>query len=312
MVRECGSRFATIRGRCSPIAISADAGGENRRAARNNLVFNVVLMVVKLAVGIVGRSDALIADGLHSGADVLSSIAVVVGLVISGRPPDAGHHYGHAKAEAISQKVVAVMLLLAGLEVANSAIGGLSAPKTHPSWLALGVAIAAMLPKAWMAVSQRRLAKRTGSHGVLAAAVDNQMDALSSFVAGAGILATRLGFQIGDSVAALAVAALVMWAGVDVFRTAALDLMDPAADAETEDRIRSVASDVPGVRGITLLRTRLTGAAVLADLEIEVGRQLSLVAAHDIAHQVEEAVIQIPRMKGVTVHVNPAQEDGPE
>lgn len=283
---------------------------ENRDAARHNLIFNFVLMVVKLAVGIVGHSEALIADGLHSGADVFSSVAVVIGLRIAGRPPDAGHHYGHAKAEAISQKVVSVLLLLAGLEVANAAIAGFRHRPVPPSWLALVVAVAAMVPKAIMAVSQRRLARRTGSHAILASAVDNQMDAASSLVAALGVLASRLGFAAGDSVAALVVAALVMWAGIEVFRTAAIDLMDPAADPETEHAIQQVASAVPGVLAVSSLRTRIHGAGIFVDLEIDVARDLMLLEAHQIAHQVEDAVQAAERVQGVTVHVNPAREDG--
>jgi cation diffusion facilitator family transporter len=282
---------------------------ENRMAARTNLIFNVLLMVAKLMVGIVGHSEALIADGLHSGADVFSSVAVIVGLTVAGKPPDAGHHYGHAKAEAISQKVVSVCLLLAGLEVANSAIAGLRRPGPAPSWWTLWVALAAMVPKAVMAVQQQRVSRRTGSHGVLAGAVDNAMDALSSFIASLGILASHVGLPAGDSAAALVVALLVMWGGVEVFRTAALDLMDPAADAATEAKIRALVTHTPGVQGISSLRTRLAGALVFVDLEIEVDRHLSLLEAHAIAHRVEDALAREERVTGVTVHVNPSRED---
>ncbi|PSR24192.1 MAG: cation transporter [Sulfobacillus acidophilus] len=289
--------------------MSTELDRRNHQAATHNLLFNLLLTVVKLVAGVMGRSEALIADGVHSGADVLSSIAVVIGLAGAGRPPDAGHHYGHAKAEAISQNVVAVLLLLAGMEVANTAISGIARASSKPSWLALAVALAAMLPKAFMAISQRRLARRTGSHAVLAASVDNRVDAASSLIAASGILASRMGFVSGDSIAALVVALLVMWGGVEVFRTAANDLMDPAADNATEASIHSVAAAVQGVRSVSSLRTRVNGAGVLVDLEVEVDRDLSLVAAHDIAHAVEDAVTQLERVRGATVHVNPARED---
>lgn len=292
------------------MAMAADRDRRNRRAATNNLLFNLLLTIVKIVVGVVGRSSALIADGVHSGADLLSSVAVVVGLAGAGRPPDAGHHYGHAKAEAISQNVVAVFLLLAGMELANSAISGFQHRAVTPSLLTLAVAVGAMLPKAVMAVTQRRLSRRTGSHAILAAAVDNQMDAVSSLAAALGIGASRLGFAQGDNVAALLVAVLVIWAGIEVFRTAANDLMDPAADADMEAAIRDKALAVEGVRAVTLLRTRMHGATVLADLEVEVDRTLSLVDAHAIAHGVEDAVTRIDRVQGATVHVNPSEGEG--
>jgi cation diffusion facilitator family transporter len=288
--------------------MAADRDRRNRRAAALNLVFNAFLTVVKILVGVFGRSSALIADGVHSGADVLSSIAVVIGLAGAGRPPDEGHHYGHAKAEAISQNVVALFLLLAGLELANSAIHGFQHRPEAPSILTLIVAGGAMVPKAYLAVSQRKLARRTGSHGILAAAVDNQMDAISSLAAALGILASLLGFAQGDNTAALVVAALVMWGGVEVFRTAANDLMDPAADDSTHDAIRLAAGGVAGVVAITSMRTRVHGAQVLVDLEVDVNRDLSLLMAHEIAHEVERAVTALDKVRGVTVHVNPAPE----
>lgn len=266
-------------------------------------------MVVKLLVGVLGRSDALIADGLHSGADVFSSVAVWVGLRIAGRPPDAGHQYGHAKAEAISQKVASVILLLAGLEVANSAVAELSRATPTPSWWTLWVAIGAMLPKAYMAYRQRRLARESQSHAMLAAAVDNQTDALSSLIAGLGILSAKVGMPLGESLAALMVAAMVMWAGVEIFRTAAQDLMDPACDEATQAAIRRAAEECPGVVGISQLRSRMSGREVLVDLEIDVNRNLSLLQAHAIAHQVQDRLLAMDRVAGVTVHVNPAPEN---
>lgn len=292
------------------MAVTLDRIRRNRRAALQNLFFNAFLTVAKIVVGIVGRSSALIADGVHSGADVLSSVAVVVGLAGALRPPDQGHHYGHAKAEAISQNVVAVFLLLAGLELANSAIRGLEHKATAPAVLTLVVAVGAMVPKAAMAVTQRRLARRTGSHAILAAAVDNQMDAVSSLAAALGITASLLGFGQGDNIAALLVSALVMWAGIEVFRTASNDLMDPAADAATQEDIRRAAAGVEGVLGVGGLRTRMHGPSVLADLEIEVARELNVVQAHDIAHAVERAVTALDLVQDVTVHVNPAEGDG--
>jgi cation diffusion facilitator family transporter len=283
----------------------------NRGSAGWNLVSNALLTAVKLAVGVWGHSEALIADGVHSGADMLSALAVVVGLGVSGRPPDAGHNYGHAKAEAISQKVVAVFLLLAGLEVANAAVAGLrSGHLPTPSGATLWVALAAAVLKALMAFSQRRVAQRTGSHGILASSVDNQVDAVSSVVAAVGILASRLGWASGDQLAALAVAGLIVWGGVSVFSTAALDLMDPAADPKTVAEIRSAILSVPEVRAVPVLKTRMSGATVLVDVEIDVDRRLSLVDAHAIAHRVHDVILKLPRVAEATVHVNPADEEG--
>lgn len=266
-------------------------------------------MVAKLGVGIVGHSEALVADGLHSGADVLASIAVVMGLRVAGRPPDSDHQYGHGKAEAIAQKVVAVFLLLAGLEVVNMTLESWS-HAVRPSILALIVAAAAVIPKALMAWAQSKLARVSGSHAILAEMRDNETDALASLVAALGILIARWGPRSADSVAALGVAGLLFWAGGDVFRTAAHDLMDEAADAAIETDIRARVLGTLGVLNIATLRTRMNGSQTFVDLEIVVARDLSLVEAHTLAHGVERTVMEMTSVQGVTVHVNPAEEGG--
>lgn len=279
----------------------------NRQSALRSLFGNLGLMVVKIAVGVVGHSSALVADGIHSGADFLSSLALVLGLSVAGRPPDEGHNYGHAKAEAVSQKVVAVLLLLTGFEVGNSAWTSLFHPsRTLPSWATLAVSVGALGFKWVLYVNQRGVAKITGSHGIQAAATDNLVDAVSSAIAALGILATRSGVLIGDPVAALMVAMMVIWAGVQIFSVAARDLMDPAAAPEVLKEIRHSALSIAAVLGISSLRTRVTGQAVYVDLEIEVDQSLTLIDAHRIAHRVQEAVHAVPRVVGATVHVNPS------
>lgn len=205
-------------------------------------------------------------------------------MVGAGRSPDADHHDGHAKAEAISQNAVAVLLLLAGLELAHSAISGFQHRAQIPG---------------------------THSHAILVGAIDNQMDAISSLTATLGILAFRMGCLAGDNLAALMVVVLVMWAGIEVFRTEADDLMDPAGDEGTHQAIREVARAVVGVWAIVSLRTRRQDGGVLVDLEIEGERSLSVIPAHAIVCAVQDVVTGLDRVIGATVRVNPSQEGGP-
>ena len=289
-----------------------DIEGELRSSTRSawwGALGNLLLTVLKISVGILGHSRALIADGVHSGADLVSSLAVVVGLRVSRIPPDAGHNYGHAKAEAVAQKVVALLLILAGFELGNNAVNAFVHPShTRPSFLTLGVALAVMVLKWFMYRRQRTVAQKTGSHSLMAAALDSRMDVISSLIASAAIFGAQLGIPHFDALGALAVAILVAWLGIEIFSEAANDLMDRAAPPEVVAQMRETILQVAGVKGISELRTRVSGTQTLIDVKIEVGRHLSLIEAHDISHRVKSALMMMPRVQDVMVHVNPASQ----
>ncbi|WP_053959285.1 cation diffusion facilitator family transporter [Sulfobacillus thermosulfidooxidans] len=286
-----------------------DVDGELQSSTKSAIwgaLGNFLLMALKIIVGIVGNSRALIADGIHSGADLGSSIAVIVGLKVSRIPPDEDHNYGHAKAEAVAQKVVALLLILAGFEVANGAIQALGHSfSQHPTILTLVVSAAVMLVKWIMYARQKRMALKTGSHSLMASALDNRMDVISSGITTAAILGAQWGIPHFDSYGALAVAVLIVWLGIEIFSQAANDLMDRAADPRIVEAIREVSLQVPGVKTIDEIRTRVAGTQVLVDLKIVVDRHLSLLEAHRIAHRVKDAVMAQPRIQDVMVHVNP-------
>ncbi|MDA8193695.1 MAG: cation diffusion facilitator family transporter [Thermaerobacter sp.] len=279
------------------------------RSARWGLVGNVALTAAKLAAGVLGNSRALVADGIHSAGDLASSVAVAVGWRMAHLPPDDDHNYGHAKAEAIAQKVVAVLLILTGFQIGRNAIYAFTHPaRVLPGGLALAVAAGAMAIKWFMYRTQRATAQQAGSHALMASARDNLMDIVSSLIATLAILGARLGIPHIDALGALLVAGLVVWLGIDIFSQAAGDLMDRAADPALVVAIRQAAEAVEGVRAVNAIRSRMAGTVVLADLEIEVDARLSLLTAHGIAHGVEAAVLRVPRVAGVTVHVNPGAD----
>ncbi len=275
------------------------------KSAMWGAVGNFILMALKISVGIIGNSRVLIADGIHSGADLGSSIAVIIGLRVARIPPDEGHNYGHAKAEAIAQKVVALLLILAGFEVANGSVAALSRPSQHPTSVTLVVAAGVMVVKWVMYVRQKRTAVRTGSHSLMASALDNRMDVISSAITTLAILGAQAGLAHFDSYGALLISALIVWLGIEIFSQAANDLMDPAADSGTVSAIRTESLKVDGVKNIAELRTRIAGTQILVDIKIVVDGQLSVSDAHQIAHRVKAGIMHLPRIQDVMVHVNP-------
>ncbi len=275
------------------------------------LVGNVFLTGLKILVGMVGHSAALVADGVHSAADSASSLAIVVGLRIAQRPADSDHNYGHGKAEAIAQKIVAFMLIGAGFELCSNAVGALfQAPGPQPGLWTLMVAGLVTLLKAWLFRTQQRTARQTGSHALMASAADNRVDVISSGIATAGIVGARLGVAHSDQVGALAVGLLVSWLGVSLFAQAANDLMDRAASSAVSELLRQAASRVEGVIAVGQLKTRMTGARVLVDVEVTVAARLTLLQAWGIAQEVEASLLRIPQVSDVNVRLTPGGTAG--
>ncbi|RIV28693.1 cation transporter [Alicyclobacillaceae bacterium I2511] len=291
------------------------ADRQARRGGWWSLAINVGLTVSKIAVGLTAESPALFADGVHSAADVVGSVAVMVGLWIGRKPADADHPYGHGKAELLSSGIVAGVLLAAGVEIAVEAVRSFWGRPVAPGLAAAWTAVGAILVKEWLYHYNYRLGRRLHSRSLLASAADHRSDVLSSSAALIGILLSILGasWHIGwmlymDSVASAAVAVLVVKMGYEIAVDAVHVLMDRVMEGDEILPYRDQIAAVAGVRRIDVLRVRDHGQYVIIDVEISVLGDLSVSAGHVIATRVKEELMQqFPMVRDVWVHVNPVE-----
>lgn len=297
-----------------------DSPGVRQRQARVaawiGAAVNLLLMIAKGAVGITAGSQALLADAVHSGADVIGSVAVIVGLRIARKPPDADHPYGHGKAELIATMLVALLLIGAGIEVVYTSVRALFEPVHAPELVAAWVALASIFIKEGMFQYTYRLGRRMDSTSLVASAYDNRSDVLSSIAAFIGILLADLGrflrvewLQHMDAAAGAAVALLILRIGYTLIRDSAQTLMDRTAPGEDLSVYAACVRETPGVRSIDELRVRDHGQYVIVDVEISVDAQMTVAAGHSIAAAVKSRLQQqFPRVYDALVHVNPFQE----
>jgi cation diffusion facilitator family transporter len=300
------------------------SGHEDHRQAQAgawaSVIVNLLLTAGKGAVGVFAGSRALVADAVHSAADLAGSIAVIVGLMVARKPPDADHPYGHGKAELISSGIVAGLLAAAGLEVAVGAVMSLFRPAEQPQVLAAWVAAAAVVVKEVMFQYNYRLGKRLHSQSLIASAMDHRSDVLSSLAALVGILLSRAGaeWQVHwlvrmDAVASLVVAVLIFKMGYEIAKDAVHVLMDRVVEGEQVKTYEDVILSVPGVAHIDELRVRDHGRYVVIDVKISVDARMSVAEGHGIAAEVKERLItRLPRVLDVLVHVNPCYPDEEE
>lgn len=273
------------------------------------IVLNIALSVLKFAVGIFARSQALISDAVHSASDVVSTVAVLFGVNMASKKSDTEHPYGHERIESIFSILLSVLLFATGAGIGISAVKTIvsGAEIAIPGKLALAAAVVSIAVKEWMYHYTRRAAKRINSSAMMADAWHHRSDALSSVGSLIGIGGAILGFKICEPIASAVICIFIVKASYDIFMDAVNCLIDRSCSDEEHEQLRCVISSVEGVLRIDDLRTRKFGSKIYVDVEIAEDGNLSLYKAHGIAEQVHDKIEDtFPDVKHCMVHVNPA------
>jgi cation diffusion facilitator family transporter len=287
------------------------AGRQIKSITYIGIAVNIALAVIKVVIGWLAGSLALLADGVHSLSDVATDAVVLLGLRLGSKGPDQSHPYGHGRAETLSAALIALVLILVGgamiyyatMAIARDAI-------TAPRLAVLIAAIVSIAAKEWLYKATRKIAVQSHSPALYANAWHHRSDALSSVAVFLGFISLEFGFGHGDQVAAIAVGLMIIWVGVRVVSDSLRELTEGSVDSDTIERIRDVINADSSIRQWHKLRTRTVGREVFLDLHILVDPDLNIAAAHQISESLENALDeQITRPVNITVHIEP---DTPE
>jgi len=273
---------------------------------------NVILLAAKLAVGFLTGSAGLVADGVHSASDMATDLAVLGGMHLARREPDADHPYGHGRYETLAGGLVAAVLIFVGLLLAwEAGVDLRTGVSRFPGAPVIGIALVSILVKEWLYWRTIRVARAVDSAALHANAWHHRSDALSSIAVLLGGIGGLLGWGQADSLAGLIVGLMVAVAGGRTLIRVLHELTEGGVSASEEETLEMAIGGVPGVRDWHRLRTRRVGRETFVDLHVLVDPSLSLVDAHAISTQVEEAIRQSwKRPVNVTVHVEPFEERG--
>src|SRR5699024_308301 len=271
------------------------------------LIINIILAMIKTVIGIISGSKAMLADGIHTMSDVVSTIIVLIGLKISSKEADSDHQYGHEKFESVFAKLLSIFLVLTGSYIGYEAFKSLSQGNiVKPKFMALVAAVVSIIVKEIMYRYTMRAAKKTNSISMEADAWHHRSDALSSLGTFIGILGARLGFTILDPIAGVIVSILIIKVGIDIYIKSIRELVDESASTKTINDIKSVVYSIEGVRGIKSLKTRIFGNKIYVDLEIYVASNITVREGHDISEDVHDVVEdKVEKVKHCMVHIEP-------
>ena len=279
-------------------------------AAGIGMAVNVALAIVKIVTGVLGNSYALIADGIESTSDIVSSFVVWTGLKISSRPADADHPYGHGKAESIAGLVVAMALLGAAVLIGVQSVREIITPHHAPAWFTLLVLALVIVTKETLYRFVLKVGDELTSTAVKGDAWHHRSDAITSVAAFVGISIALIGgkgYESADDWAALLACAVIVFSGYRIFHSALGEIMDAAVPNPLQKEIRVLASAVPGVAGIEKCRTRKSGLGLFVEIHVEVDGDLSVRRGHEIGHQVSDKLkLSSLSVQDVMVHVEPA------
>jgi cation diffusion facilitator family transporter len=291
-------------------AQSAEKHSVARKSTFVSIALNALLMTLQIVVGMFAHSQALVADGVHSLADLVSDFVVLFANRHSGAKPDADHNYGHSRYETVASLFLGASLIAVGVGMlwrAGTRLADLqSIPAVHAS--ALAVAVLVLISKEGLFRYMLREAQRVRSAMLIANAWHARSDAASSLVVAIGIVGSLAGVRLLDPIAAAIVGFMVARMGWMFGWDALQDLSDRALDEAASADVRALLLATPGVREVHEMRTRKMGDFALVDAHILVDPLISVSEGHYIAESARLRVLSDNRVLDALIHVDPEND----
>lgn len=272
---------------------------------------NVSLMIVKIVVGLVGNSYALVADGIESASDIFSSLITWSGFHMSLKPPDHDHPFGHGKIESLAGIFSGMSLFVAAAFIAVSSIREIVTPHHAPEWFTLPVLILVVIIKEVLSRKVLSAGNAVGSVAIKGDAWHHRSDAITSAAAAIGIaiaLVGGKGYEMADDCAALLACVIIVINGAIIVRTALHDILDGQVDNQIAESVLRLALEVPGVENIEKVRIRKSGICLFAEMHLRVNACMTVFKGHTISHAVKDAIMAHDnRFRDVLIHLEPAE-----
>ena len=287
-----------------------------RRIAFVGVFGNIVLTAFKLVAGIIGRSGAMVSDAVHSLSDVFATFIAYLGTVLSKRPADRQHPYGHERLESLASIALGLILFATGVGIGKAGLetvfSGDHEALSAPGVIALVAAVVSIVAKEGMFRYTMHYAKVLNSPAFRADAWHHRSDAFSSVGSLIGIGGAMLGFPVLDSVASVVICLFILKVAFDIVRDAVQNTMDVSCGPDYDRKLRDFVLRQDGVEGVDVIQSRRFGNKVYADLEIEVDGNWTVFEGHAVAERVHDLVEKdFPEIKHIMVHVNPARPAPP-
>ncbi len=286
----------------------------NMLAVNIGLAANIFLAVSKTTIGIIGHSQALLADGINSTSDVVYYLAVAIFMRLSHKPADREHPFGHSQFESIAALTVGAFVMTTAVGIFWDAVNSIfdqvttQASPIVASPLAFWVALLTVAMKIGLFIFTRRIGKQLKSVAVTALAYDHRNDIFAATAATIGITLGRAGYAWVDPLAAALVALVIFRTGVQIVRESASDLMDTLPETEFGEQVAEILSSIPGIIKLEDILVHRFGPYLVMNLTIDVDGSITVAEGDRIASLAEQELrSKIDFLQTVHIHYHPPQ-----
>jgi cation diffusion facilitator family transporter len=277
-------------------------------------VLNLLLTVAKIIAGVVGKSSAMIADGVHSLSDLLTDIIVIIFVKISGKEKDEDHQYGHGKFETFATMLISFVLMIVGIGIFWSGAknvldvinGGVI---EQPGYIALYAALISIVVKEGLYWYTKIVGDKVNSQALIANAWHHRSDAFSSIGTALGVSgAILLGEQwrVLDPIAGIIVSFFIFKVAWNIANPSIKELLESALPEEIENKISKIIENTEGVKAFHHLKTRKIGAIYAIEVHVKVDKDLSVESSHEIANKIEKTLrLKLGNQAHIGIHIEP-------
>ena len=276
-----------------------------------SVLVNSILFILKLVIGVMVGAVSVIADAVHTLSDVVSSIVVIWGFKQAEKPADVEHPYGHGRAEYIATLIIAILLCVAGIEFVEASIDRIQNPeRVAAEWWMILILMVTIILKEITARYAEFLSSKIASGTLHADAWHHRIDAISSILVVAAMIAGKYGYSVVDGWAGLGVAFFLIYTGFEIAKDAVDDLIGKPPTSEEVEVIRQIVMSVDGVLGAHDIIIHSYGHDKFASVHVEIDADETTAVAHDISEEVED---KLEKAIGVepTVHLDPVHPNDP-
>jgi cation diffusion facilitator family transporter len=271
------------------------------------LIVNTILVITKFLIGIIGKSQAMIADSLHSLSDGIATVSVYFGIILAQKPADEEHPYGHGNIEVVIALFVSILLLTTGIFLGYSATHSIVHKHfVTPQKIAIYGAVISIFVKEILYRYTILVGKKFNSPAIIANAYDHRSDAYSSIGSFVAILGSRLGLEFLDAVGGIIISLFILKMGIDIIRDNIKIIMDTVPNNQLKPQISKEVNMIAGVKNSSPAKIHLVGRKYFLEITISVDKNITVEEGHRIAETVKEFLLkQRPEVKDVTIHVEP-------
>jgi len=276
-----------------------------------SVLVNSVLFILKLLIGIIVGAVSVIADAVHTLSDVVSSIVVIWGFKQAEKPADVEHPYGHGRAEYIATLIIAILLCVAGIEFIEASIDRIQNPEqVAAEWWMILILMVTIILKEITARYAEFLSSKIASGVLHADAWHHRIDAISSIMVVAAMIAGKYGYPVVDGWAGLGVALFLIFTGFEIAKDAVDDLIGKPPTMEDVENIRNIVMNINGVLGAHDITIHSYGHDKFVSVHVEIDADKSTAEAHDISEEVEHKLHDALGVEP-TIHMDPVHPNDP-